>query len=82
MSSHGRARGRGALRGSLPVVGASKPPSEEQVLLSEDTTENEEEPEMQLLDIRVTEILDATTFWAQIGTGRFNLLLKGTVADD
>lgn len=85
MSSYRPGRGRGALRGSLPVVGTPISPGGEQILLSEDAIENEEEPdtsEFQLLDIRVTEILDVTTFWAQIGTGRFNLLLKALLADD
>ncbi len=29
-----------------------------------------------LLEIKITEVVDLTTFWAQIGTGRFFLLSR------
>ena len=56
-----RGRGRGVLKDSAP------PPR-----VGDAFSQMSEEP--LLMDIRITEIIDVCTFWAQIGTGRFILL--------
>ncbi len=61
-----RGRGRGALQGAPPVTMSSSSPY---FLYNQS-------PANPLMDLRITEIIDVTTFWGQVGTGRLFLLSR------